>query len=200
MRGEDFSSTISDDHMQAFRDYLHKADEDVRKSIALNPNIPWSYWLWLNVVSGNANTREMEDTFRASIERFPDYYELYRQRLYSLTPKWGGSVGAMDQFVNQYAGNAPEGSPLKLLYLQLSAYLLDAAWVECRSLAHDAAAVRSNSIDRDTVDHPMTLKSQRDRRALFGVVATVLLTLAVLGQARLEHERVMATAAENGYR
>jgi Domain of unknown function (DUF4034) len=138
MRGEDFSSTISDDHMQAFRDYLHKADEDVRKSIALNPNIPWSYWLWLNVVSGNANTREMEDAFQASIERFPDYYELYRQRLYSLTPKWGGSVGAMDQFVNQYAGNAPEGSPLKLLYLQLSAYLLDAAWVECRSLTHDA--------------------------------------------------------------
>ena len=46
----------------------------------------------------------------------------------------------------------------------------------------------------------MTLESQRDRRALFGVVATVLLTLAVLGQARLEHERVMATAAENGYR
>ncbi len=138
IRGEDSSSTISDQHMKAFHDYLHKADEDVRRSIALNPNIPWSYWLWLNVVSGNENTREMDDAFRAGIERFPGYYELYRQRLHSLTPKWGGSVGAMNQFVNQYAGSAPDGSPLKMLYLQMSAYLLDAAWVECSSLTNDA--------------------------------------------------------------
>ena len=138
IRGEDSSSTTTDQHMRAFQDYLHKADEDVRRSIALNPNIPWSYWLWLNVVSGNENTREMDDAFRASIDRFPGYYELYRQRLYSLTPKWGGSVGAMNQFVNLYAGNAPEGSPLKMLYLQMSAYLLDASWVECSSLTNDA--------------------------------------------------------------
>ena len=60
------------------------------------------------------------------------------------------------------------------------------------------AAVRSNSIERDTVDHPITLNSQRHRRTLFAVVATVLLTLAVLSQAPFEHERTMTTAAENG--
>ena len=59
MRGEDFSSTISDGHMQAFHDYLHKADEDVRKSIALNPNNPCRAGPVLQLVAeriGDANS------------------------------------------------------------------------------------------------------------------------------------------------
>ena len=138
IRGEGASSTISDEHVQAFQDLLHKADEDVRRSIALNPNIPWSYRLWLSVVSGNENTQEIDAAFRASIKRFPGYYQIYRLRLYSLTPKWGGSVGAMKQFVDQYAGHAPDNSPLKLLYLQMTAYLVDAAFYECDSLNNQA--------------------------------------------------------------
>jgi hypothetical protein len=135
IRGGKASSTISDEHLRAYQYSLRKADEDVRKSIALNPNIPWSYGLWLNVVSGGENTQKMDDAFRVSIERFPGYYHLYRLRLHSLTPERGGSVGAMQQFVNQYAGNAPDNSPLELLYLQMTAYLVDAAFYECNSRA-----------------------------------------------------------------
>jgi hypothetical protein len=130
-RGEDSAETVSSAHMQEFRDDLRAAQDDVRKSIALNPNIPYSYYLWLKVVSGNSNSPDMETAFQAGITRYPGYYELYRVRLYSLTPKWGGSARAMTQFVEQYAGKASEASPLKLLYLQMSAYLLDAAWIDC---------------------------------------------------------------------
>jgi len=137
-RGTDFASTISDDHMQAFHDYLHKADGDIRKSLALNPNIPWSYYLWVMVTSSADNSRESEEVFQASIKRFPGYYPLYQRRLELMAPRWGGSVGAMNHFVNQYAGNAPEGSPLKLLYLRLTADLINAAWVECGGLDLDA--------------------------------------------------------------
>ncbi len=119
---------------QVFKDDLHLAAADAHESISLNPQTPWSYYLVLLTATGQGNTPDAEPAFQAGIKAFPDYYELYRQRLYSLTPKWGGSVGDMYAFVERYAGKAPDNSPLKLLYLQLYAYLLDAAWFDCQSL------------------------------------------------------------------
>ena len=137
IRGTDFSEAVPDQHMQSFQEFLHLAEDDARHSIALDPNIPWSYFLLLQISGGQDNSRQMDQAFRDGVARFPDYYELYRIRLYYLQPKWGGSVEAMQQFVNQYAGAAPPTSPLKLLYLRLTANLLNAAWVECRSLKHE---------------------------------------------------------------
>ena len=113
---------------------MRLAAADVRKSISLKPSIPWSHLLLLNVVSGHANSPQMETVFQAAIKVNPGYYELYRARLWSLTPKWGGSVAAMYAFVDRYAAPAPDNSALKLMYLHLYAYLLDAAHFDCRSL------------------------------------------------------------------
>lgn len=131
-RGTDRASTIKDEHMTSFMDYMRMATADAEKSIEINPNVPLSYFMVLLDVSGDANSAEMDEAFRVAIARFPGYYGLYRLRLYSLTPKWGGSNSAMYAFVDQYAGHAPENLPLKLLYAQLYANLLDAAWFECR--------------------------------------------------------------------
>jgi hypothetical protein len=137
IRGPDFDAAVPGEHMRAFQDFLRRAEDDARQSIALNPNIPWSYFLLLEISGGRDNSQQLAQVFRDSVARFPDYYELYRIKLHYLQPKWGGSVDAMHQFVNQYAGTAPPTSPLKLLYLQLTANLLNAAWVECRSLKHE---------------------------------------------------------------
>jgi tetratricopeptide (TPR) repeat protein len=79
----------------------------------------------------------MDAAFQVGIKAYPTYYQLYHQRLYSFTPKWGGSVKDLYAFVDQYAASAPDKSPLKLLYLHLYAYLLDAARVDCGSLKGD---------------------------------------------------------------
>ena len=136
-RGPDFSAAVPGQHMQAFQEFLRRAEDDARRSIALDPNIPWSYFLRLEISGGRDDSQQLDQVFHDSVARFPDYYELYRIRLHYLEPKWGGSVDAMRHFVNQYAGPAPPSSPLKLLYLQLTANLLNAAWVECRSLKHE---------------------------------------------------------------
>jgi tetratricopeptide (TPR) repeat protein len=137
IRGPDFSDAVPGQHMQAFQEFLHRAEDDARRSIALDPKIPWSYFLRLQISGGRDDSQQLDQVFQDAIGHFPDYYELYRIRLHYLEPKWGGSVDAMRQFVNQYAGSAPQSSPLKLLYLQLTANLLNAAWVECRSLKHE---------------------------------------------------------------
>jgi tetratricopeptide (TPR) repeat protein len=138
IRGTDFASRVPEEHMTGFRDYLARAQDDVLHSIALDRKIPWSYYLWVYISAGRGSDQELDDAFRASIARFPTYYPLYQIRLYHLTPKWGGSSEAMYQFVEKYAGKAPSASPLKLLYMQLTAYLLNAAWVECDDLSHQA--------------------------------------------------------------
>ena len=137
IRGPDFDVAVSGQHAQAFQEFLRQAQDDARQSIALDPDIPWSYFLLLEISGGRDDAQQMDRVFRDSVARFPGYYELYRIRLHYLQPKWGGSVDAMHQFVNQYAGPASPSSPLKLLYLQLTANLLNAAWVECNSLKHE---------------------------------------------------------------
>jgi membrane associated rhomboid family serine protease len=136
-RGEDVPEKVPRRLMDLFTEDLDLATADVQMSISLNPGIPWSYFLLMDAVSGNGNTRTLEAAFQAGIKAFPGYYELYRMRLYFLTPKWGGSVKGMYAFVDQHAGNSPDTSPLKLLYLHLYAYLLDAAAFDCRNLKGD---------------------------------------------------------------
>jgi membrane associated rhomboid family serine protease len=133
-RGEDLPEKVPRRLMDQFTEDLELATADVQMSITLNPGIPWSYFLLMDAVSGNGNTRTLQAAFQAGIKAFPGYYELYRMRLYFLTPKWGGSVKGMYDFVDQYAGSSPDTSSLKLLYLHLYAYLLDAAAFDCRSL------------------------------------------------------------------
>jgi len=134
VRGSDEDNEVPAKDMLLFVDDLATAATYARESITLNPHIPWSYLLLLRTVSGNGQSALVEAVFQQAVNAFPTYYEPYRQRLYTLTPKWGGSVRAMYAFVNYYAGRAPASSPLKLLYLQLYGYLADAAWMNCQSL------------------------------------------------------------------
>jgi tetratricopeptide (TPR) repeat protein len=137
-RGEDFANKVVPEHWKTFREEMERALNDVKLAIKLDPNIPWAYYQWLHVAAGGGDAAYMDEVFRTGIGHFPTYYSLYETRLRFLQPKWFGSNEAMYDFVTQYAGKAPANSPLKLLYLQLSANLLNAAWVSCQELKHEA--------------------------------------------------------------
>jgi tetratricopeptide (TPR) repeat protein len=137
IRGPDFSKAVTETHRQGFQDFLGKAADDVRRSIELDPRIPWSYYLQLEVAHGRNDSALVEQAFQAGIQRFPNYYALYQDRLHYLQPKWSGSTTAMLQFVDHFAAKAPANSPLKFLYLQVTANLMNEAWVECQPLKHE---------------------------------------------------------------
>jgi hypothetical protein len=138
IRGSDFDSAVPPTHAQGFAENLNKAAEDVHQSMMLDSNVPWTYFLRLQISEVHDSQQDIEQAFQDGIARYPAYYSLYRTRLYYLEPKWGGSASLMYQFVDQYAGNAPSSSPLNLLYMQLTSNLLNAAWIDCRSLQHEA--------------------------------------------------------------
>ena len=58
-------------------------------------------------------------SFEEGIAKYPGFYPLYTEMLNTLRPIWWGSIPEMTQFVERYAGPAPENSPLRLLYLEL---------------------------------------------------------------------------------
>ena len=136
-RGNDVARNVPAPLMLQFETDMHRSRADVEKSISLNPRIPFSYYELLVVASGDGDSSDVEHVFQIGINAYPNYYPLYERRLKSLGPKWGGSIDAMYALVDRYAGGAPPGSPLKLLYLDLYATLLDAAAFDCRSLNGD---------------------------------------------------------------
>jgi tetratricopeptide (TPR) repeat protein len=130
-RSENTASSVPKPRMDEFESDMALARADIQAAIKLNPRNPWSYYEMMDTLAGQGNTPEIQAAFLAGIKVYPNYYELYRMRLSSLTPKWGGSVKAMYDFVDQYASKTPASSPLRLLHLQLYAYLVDAAWFDC---------------------------------------------------------------------
>ncbi len=137
-RGSEVASLVPPRSMEQFEDGLQHARVDLESAIALRPDVPLSYYELLAVASGDGNSADAERVFQAAIARFPDYYPLYKTRLRSLAPKWGGSIDAMNAFVARYADRAPANSPLKLLYLDFYAQVLDAAAGDCRPLGDNA--------------------------------------------------------------
>jgi tetratricopeptide (TPR) repeat protein len=139
-RGAEVASKVPPRLMALFAEDMSQSIADLQRSIGLSPKIPLSYYKLLLAASSDGNSSDVERTFQFGIKAFPNYYPLYKTRLGSLRPKWGGSIEAMYAFVNRYAGHAPENSPLKLLFLDLYANLLDAAAFDCGSLSGDERA------------------------------------------------------------
>ena len=137
VRGSEYDDAVPEEHRQAFKDYLQRGGDNVRQSIALDPKNPLSYVLLLQIAGGGESEYEAARAFNLGASRYPASYGLHRVRLHFLQPKWGGSIGAMYKFVADNAGKTRSSSPLKLLYLQLSANLLNAAWVSCGHLQHE---------------------------------------------------------------
>ena len=138
LRGTDAASRIPIEIYSLYEENEISAAADMRTSISLNPRNPWSYYQLLHAVSGLGRYSEVEDAFQLGIKAYPGFYPLYTQRLFMLTPRWGGSLQDMYAFAAQFAGKAPDNSPLKFLYLNVYGYILDTAWYNCSTLKSDA--------------------------------------------------------------
>ena len=136
-RGHHFASETQASGMAAFSDDMVSALSDIDASLHLDDRNPYGSYLRLLILRGFGASAEMKSAFDEAIAKHPGYYPLYEVALRTLEPKWGGSVGEMYAFVDRYAGQAPEWSPLKLLYLELDRDLLDSASTACWPLRRE---------------------------------------------------------------
>src|SRR5262249_34708368 len=132
-RGGGFSREVQPDHMATFADYMKRAARDVEAALRLSDSNPYAFYLKLRILRSVGSAEDATATFAAATAKFPNYFPLYDLVLSALQPKWGGSVEAMYVFVDRYAGQTADYSPLKLLYVSLYRDLLGTASLACNS-------------------------------------------------------------------
>ncbi|MGX7873801.1 tetratricopeptide repeat protein [Mesorhizobium sp. ORM6] len=130
-RGHNFDEETLPADLSAFHDYLQRARADVESSIELDDANPYSYYLRLIILRGLGDFSGEQCFLEQAIARFPAYYPLYDEGLVMREPRWGGSVKAMRQFTDRYAGEAEPYSPLKVLYINLYRRILVANSIAC---------------------------------------------------------------------
>jgi len=123
--------------MSSFETYIEKAAIDIDTAINLDDGNPYGFYLKLRILQGFGISEKLQRAFAESIAKYSGYYAFYAVVLDTLQPKWGGTPAAMYAFVDQYAGRAPENSPLQLLYLDLYRDLLSSASVSCTDYQRD---------------------------------------------------------------
>lgn len=186
-RSHKFIKYIETDHIAAFKNSMEKALSDVDAALRLTGTNPYSFYLKLRILQGMGASEQLLGSFQQAIEKYPDYYPMYDIVLRAMEPKWGGSVGAMYVFVDQYAGHAPTNSPLRLLYLSLYRDLIDTASIACRDYRNDrekaTRCVRS-SMDKfvtpeltDKVIGSLQLYDQKDHYQFGLVVEPILIEM-----------------------
>ena len=138
LRGTSYVSETSSNGISAFEDYSSRSAADCVAAMKVDDKHPYAPRLLVRVLYGGGDSPQLEQAFQYSIAKFPAYFAVYRGRLNSLAPKWGGSIEAMYKFTEEYAGKAPDNSPLKMLYLRLYANLLDTASMVCHQQAAES--------------------------------------------------------------
>src|SRR5271170_1008057 len=126
-RGHNFAAKTEPERMAAFVGDMEKALIAVNAALRLDAHNPFSYYLKLRILQGNGRSQAFGAAFEEAIAKYPAYYPPYEIALSTLQPRWGGKIPAMYEFVDKYAGNAPQFSPLKLLYLSFYRHLLSTA-------------------------------------------------------------------------
>jgi rhomboid protease GluP len=70
----------------------------------------WHQLMLSNALDRSRDTEEIRELFDVAHGRFPEYWSLHRQMLRALMPRWGGSYGKVDAFINNMYGAAASDS------------------------------------------------------------------------------------------
>ncbi|NKJ34926.1 tetratricopeptide repeat protein [Rhizobium sp. SG570] len=139
-RGHRFTRETDKAAQAAFSAILRKGVDDIQFALVLDPQSAYGLYLRLMILRGYGATEELDKALQDAVAVYPDFMPSYGVALSSLQPKWGGSTNQMYAFVDHYGAGAPDGSPLKLLSLQLYKYLLESADTACTDKHGDAYA------------------------------------------------------------
>jgi tetratricopeptide (TPR) repeat protein len=142
-RGHAFANETQASQLTAFSEDMKKALADADTAIRLDDSNPYSFLLKLRILQGFGPSENFLRAFAEAIAKHSGYYPLYDLVLATLQPRWGGTPEIMYRFVEQYAENAPQYGPFKLLYVSLYRYLLSSASVSCNNLRSDFDKMRA---------------------------------------------------------
>jgi len=96
-RGSGWASTVTGEGWKGFAEHLKKAAELLTRAWQLNPELPDAAEYMIEVSMGQS-TGEERLWFERAIEAQFDYYSAYDNYLWSIRPRWGGSLDELYNF------------------------------------------------------------------------------------------------------
>jgi rhomboid protease GluP len=103
-RGTGYAGTVSRQGWEAFALRVEMAAVGLREIRARASGNPYWYQLALQIgLDQQSGAEELDGIFAEGTHRFPNYLSLYSARMQPLMPRWGGSVGEVDAFIQSVA-------------------------------------------------------------------------------------------------
>ncbi len=123
-RGTGFAGATAQESMQLFREKLARAAKALKDAEPEGKESPIWYWVALIVAGGSGRpSAQFDALFEEAVARFPYYQPLYYTRMNYLLPEWGGSLDAVDKFIERSVARTAdkEGKSFYVwLYLDMS--------------------------------------------------------------------------------
>lgn len=108
-RGSGYASTVTKEGWALFRTRMQASEKALSTSKGYASINPMWYTAYLNVARGlNWSHQENLAVFEEATKKHKLYIQFYKSAAYSLTPRWGGSYPAVEQFAQWAADSTKE--------------------------------------------------------------------------------------------
>jgi hypothetical protein len=124
-RGGALMKDTADSSVDAMDKLLVQADSDLRRAIALNPQVTPAHVALINAGGLGYDRAYTDAAIHGALAAVPDDYAIYTMAMWTLQPKWGGSLAAMDQLAAQAQLHASANPLMKLLLSERPYYEVD---------------------------------------------------------------------------
>ncbi len=124
-RGDQYIKDTPASNIESMKRLMQQADTDLRQAIALNSHITPVYLAMIHagaMDSGDFAANYVEDAGRTGLAVDPANYSLYDAMMWQAEPRWGGSIGAMQQINAAAQTHASENPVLVLLQSKTPGY------------------------------------------------------------------------------
>ena len=121
-RGAKYMKDTPQDNIESMNGFLAQADSDLRQAIALNPEVTPAYFGLINAGGLGLGRAYTKEAISSALAAAPDDYSIRSMAMWTLEPKWGGSLSAMDRFAAQAQTHAQTYPMMKLLLSARSYY------------------------------------------------------------------------------
>lgn len=109
-RGAAYASETARGQMSRMQNYFSKAEVDLQEALTLKPELSVAYATLIEMAMAYGSRKSIEDLVKKALQIDPYSFEVRSSYIFSLQPKWGGSLNQMRAAVNgaeQYLAKNP---------------------------------------------------------------------------------------------
>lgn len=131
-RGTKWASETKKEQFDEMNRYFGLVSHDLEVAIQKNDRMMVTYAMLIRMLKTSSQKEAMLKVINSAVEKSPASYEVRRAFIYSITPRWGGSLNMMDSFAKYSQKDLDKNPRIK--------WLLGAPYVEQGDLqSHDKA-------------------------------------------------------------